>query len=430
MTLIKRYIEKDRPRLARQKKLKRYYEGKNDILRRTFEDTSKPNNRIAHPFGNYISNITCGYFMGNNLDYSCEDKVQMSELQAIADYNDDAKENQAIALNQSIYGVAYEMTYIDADGQIRYKKIDTEGCIPIYENTIDEELLYFIRYYEEEDIETNRHIKWVELYDRQLIRIFKDEDAGYQLVEQHPHNFGIVPISIYYNNEDEMGDFEAVIPLIDAYDNAESDTLNDQDYFSDAYLALYGLEGTDGDDIADMKEHRVMLLPVDAKAEFLTKSVNENYDENQKTRLEKNIHKFSMTPSMTDEEFAQNASGVAMKYKLLGLEDKCGIKESFYKEGIQRRLELIFNILNLMGNNYDYRAIDITFIRNLPSDLNEMADIINKLSSLYSDETLMTLMPIDVEYEDEKEKKQREIEEAYPYTFEIKDDGDEDEEDE
>ena len=137
-----------------------------------------------------------------------------------------------------------------------------------------------------------------------------------------------------------------------------------------------------------------------------------------------------MTPSMTDEEFAQNASGVAMKYKLLGLEDKCGIKESFYKEGIQRRLELIFNILNLMGNSYDYRAIDITFIRNLPSDLNEMADIINKLSSLYSDETLMTLMPIDVEYEDEKEKRKREIEEAYPYTFEIKDDGDEDEEDE
>lgn len=408
--LIKKYIELDKPRLVRQKKLQRYYEGKNDILRRTFADASKPNNKIAHPFGNYITNITAGYFMGNNVSYSCEDEGFMIEFDAISNYNDDAKENQALAKDASIYGLAVEMLYLDSDVAIRYKHISPEGIIPIYENTLDEELLYVLRYYDELDVESNRIFKWVEVYDRDNITKYKDIGMGYQLIEETPHNFGLVPIAIYYNNGEESGDFEYVIPLIDAYDIAESDTLNEQDYFTDCYLALYGLEGTESEDIANMKENRVMLLPVDAKAEFLTKTVNENYDENQKNRLEENIHKFSLTPSMTDENFAANASGVAMKYKLMGLEDKCGTKESFFKEGLQRRIELICNILNLYSNAYDYRSVDITFVRNLPSDLNELADIAGKLSGLYSDETLMTLIPIDVNYNDEQEKKKKEAE--------------------
>jgi len=50
----------------------------------------------------------------------------------------------------------------------------------------------------------------------------------------------MVPIAIFENNEDQMGDFEKVIDLIDAYDKMESDSLNDFEYFVDAYLALYG----------------------------------------------------------------------------------------------------------------------------------------------------------------------------------------------
>lgn len=50
-----------------------------------------------------------------------------------------------------------------------------------------------------------------------------------------------VPISVFYNNEDELGDFESVITLIDAYDSLEADSLNDFEYFVDAYLCLTGL---------------------------------------------------------------------------------------------------------------------------------------------------------------------------------------------
>ena len=90
---------------------------------------------------------------------------------------------------------------------------------------------------------------------------------------------------------------------------------------ADCFLVLKGLEGTDADGIAAMKENRVLLLPDNAGAEWLTKGANNEEVESLKATIDENIHKFSMCPRMTDDNFASNASGVAMKYKLMGLEN-------------------------------------------------------------------------------------------------------------
>jgi len=120
---------------------------------------------------------------------------------------------------------------------------------------------------------------------------------------------------------------------------------------------------------------------------------------------------------MTDEDFASNASGVAMKYKLMGLENATSKKEAYFKKGLQRRLELIANMLNIMGSAYDYRAINITFTRNIPSNMVEMADVINKVGHLYSEETQMELMPFDIDIDAEKKRKDEEKEAGYSISF-------------
>ena len=73
----------------------------------------------------------------------------------------------------------------------------------------------------------------------------------------------------------------------------QSDTLNDREYFSDAYLALKGLEGTQPEDVADMKSRRVLLLPQDGDAQWLLKQGDGAGDEAMKTRLNHDIHRFS-----------------------------------------------------------------------------------------------------------------------------------------
>lgn len=230
------------------------------------------------------------------------------------------------------------------------------------------------------------------------------------LVKEEPHYFGLVPVVEYKNNEQEVGDFETVIPLIDAYDKLESDSLNDFEYFTDAYLVLSGVSA-DSDDIKQMKENRVLLLDEDSSASWLIKNGNDTNIQNIKDRVQTDIHKFAKVPDLSDESFSGNTSGIAIKYKLYGTETIISTKERKFQKGLQRRIELLFNILALKGMNYDWRSIDINFTRNLPSNINEVADIVQKLAGTVSRETLLAQIPcvtnITAEIERIKEENER-----------------------
>lgn len=416
--LISKYLEKDKANNVRKKKLFDYYVGKQNILKRQ-KDVGKPNHKVVNPYANYITDIMTGYFVGEPITYKSTDDEMFEIISAIFNYNDEAAENAELAKDASVCGCAYELMYLDSDKQIRFKSISPIGAIPIYENTVEEDLLYFIRYYDEEDILTGRITTIVEIYTRnEVITYKKDYTAGgLSLVSNIPHSWKMVPVVDYYNNEEAIGDFEPVITEIDAYDTLESDSLNDMDYFADAYLGLYGMSGTTAEDVAALKEDRLLLLPTGGKAEWITKSPNDTYIENMKTRLDANIHKFSKCPAMTDTAFAANASGVAMKYKLMGLENATSKKERAFKKGLQRRLELICNMLAVMGTVYDYRAINIVFTRNIPANLLEMAQVVNQLGTLVSEETKMSLLPIEIDYQEEQLKKQKENEASYSINF-------------
>lgn len=417
--MIQRYIQKNEANVRRLQKLQDYYKNNTEITKRVMKDISKPNNKIVNPYAAYITDTFTGYFLGEPVSYSCLDNCEfLQTVQSLYDYNDEAAENAELGKDASIYGVAYELMYLDENADIRFRKIDAIKAIPIYDNTLEEDLLYFIRYYDDTDIISNVTTTYIEVYSRAWIRFYTDKN-NLKLTEERPHSFGAVPINIYQNNSEEIGDFEGVISLIDAYDKITSDSINDIEYFADCYLALYGMEGTEADDIAAMKELRVLLMSSDAKAEWLTKDVNDTYIENLKNRLDTQIHKFSRCPALTDENFAANASGVAMKYKLMGLETATSKKERAFKKALQRRLELICNIFSIMGKDYDYRELQITFTRNIPANLVEMADVVSKIGNLLSEETQISMLPIDTNAEQEKQRKQQEEEsKAIPFTFE------------
>lgn len=411
-SIIKKIIDNhkqyDMPRLQ---KLENYYLGKNEILNRLMVDPTKPNNKIANPYANYITDTLTGYFMGEPITYSSLEEQVLEELNLIFEYNDEADENVELARNCSIYGVGYERLYVDEEGAVRFKRLDTKECIPIYDDTIENELLYVIRYYLDKDIITDKTFMYIEIIGKDRVDRYKANDSGANmvLIESIPHYFGMVPIAIYKNNDVEVGDFENVIPLIDAYDKLESDSLNDFEYFCDAYLALIGFTA-DAEDVATMKENRVILLDKDTDAKWLIKDEQDSTVENLKIRIDKDIHKFSKCPNLSDENFAANASGVAIKYKLVGTENLISVKERKFKKGLQRRLELISLIQGVKLAGFDWRAIDITFTRNLPSNDTEIAEIVNKLSNVVSKETLLAQIPFieDVQAELDRLDKEQE----------------------
>lgn len=402
--IIRKFIEKDRAENARKIKLHDYYMGKHSILERAYEDASKPNNKVVNPYANYITTLMTGYFLGEPVQYTASDESTLEAFEDIMEYNDEPSVNKEIAKWQSICGEGYEILYIDADGNIRFKALPAIGMIPIYNDDLEETLIYVIRYWSTLDIESDQEVNYVEVYSAVDIAKYRDIVNGYELLDQKYHVFGQVPVTPYFNNTEGQGDFELVISEIDAYDSFESDSVNEADYFADSYLVLSGMEGTTSEDVAAMKQNRVLIFPEGGAGTWLTKTVNDTWIENEKKRLDQDIHKFSFCPPMTDENFAANASGVAMKYKLMGLENKVGVKETEFEKGLRRRIELIYGVMRKVNGDMDYLDINIVFTRNLPQDLSAAVDTVIKLDGVVSDETRLALLPMDIDAQEELEK--------------------------
>lgn len=400
-------------KLPRLQKLKAYYLGQHDILHKVYA-AEKPDARMVHNFASYITNQATGYFMGNPISYTSEEEKVLELVNDILDYNDEADLNATHAEQASIYGISYELLYIDKTSMIdtRLAAISPEEMFVIYDYDLEPNIVAAVRFYADADGNTA-----VEVYTDKDVSFYKFLQAGLQLQEVIPHFFKDVPVAVYTNNNNLQGDYEPVISLIDEYNTLNSDTANDFAYFTDAYLFLSGAE-IDNETALNMKENRIInISDPQARAEWLTKSIQDTALENFKNRVVADIHKFSAIPNLTDEAFAGNLSGVAIKYKLIGLENVAQVKERKFKKGLQRRFEILFNLFYTRGiaNSISYLDIKPVFKRSLPANVLEETTIARNLHGLVSTETVLAQLSIVENPAEEAEKLQAEKDANNPF---------------
>lgn len=196
--------------------------------------------------------------------------------------------------------------------------------------------------------------------------------------------------------------------LQDAYNNLLSAEIDDFDAFADAYLILKGVVA-DSEDLANMKQNRVLLMDAEDSAEYLTKNISDTQIQNMLQNINDQIHKMSNSPDFNDEKLMAQ-SGIAMKYKLIGFENVSSAIVANMTKALQKRIELICEVLNLTDGVAMWRDIKITFTRNLPENTLETAQMVNQLRGLVSDETLLSQIPFITnpaeEVERVKEQKQ------------------------
>ena len=141
-----------------------------------------------------------------------------------------------------------------------------------------------------------------------------------------------------------------------------------------------------------MKENKVLMLDTDSSAEYLTKNISDTQVENLLQNINDKIYSIALSPDFNDERFVAQ-SGEAMKWKLLGMENNASNIEANMKKALQKRIELICQILNITSDDSQWRDVDIVFTRNLPKNLTDTAAIVNQLRGLVSDQTLLSIIP-------------------------------------
>ena len=401
--IINRFVMNVQPKLQRWNN---YYNGKHDILNKSYTDTSKTCNHIVTNFCKIITDTYSGYICGKPVTYTSNQNID--DVQSVINYNDSNAEDINFLMNALIYGVSYELQWIDKFAQVRYSQVSPINAFAIYDNSLDSELLYFVRWYDVDSV-SDSDLVYVEVYDAYSVKVYKAHSVlgNLELIEENPHHFKDIPVSVFYLNDTEESIFNCIMSLNDAYNELQSSEVDDYSAWVDAYLTLSGMDA-EQEDIASMKENRVLILPDGSKAEWLTKNASDTQIVNMLDNIKKNIFKVTACPDMADDTFLAQ-SGTALAYKLVGFENVASSIVARFKKAIQRRIELICNILNLKASDAVWRDISINFVRNLPVNLTEVIQMVNALKGTVSDETLLSQIPFvsDVKKEIEAVQKQK-----------------------
>lgn len=369
-------------------KYKNYYDGIQAILNKTYNDPSKPCNKTVINVCRNISDSYAGYLATPGcISYSSEQDIE--DVMNILRYNDYQAQDGDFLMDALIYGVANELMFMDAESRVRFRLINPTMSFGIFDDSLTGDLLYFVRMYKQ-DTWSNDDIHCVDVYDSHFVKHYTmtGKNGNLHLIGEEPHYFGQCPANVFYM-PDEKSIFDCILTEQDSINELLSAEIDDYSAFVDAYMVLEGVD-VDNDDIADMKRNRVMVMPTNAKAYYLTKASNDTQIENILKRLQDAAYRIAQCPDFSSDSFVGGvASGVSIQFKLSGMEFRAGKIEGEMKKALQRRVEIICGMAALKLGEAVFRDIQISFKRNIPVDTAATINLVNSLKGTVSDKTLL-----------------------------------------
>ena len=411
--LIYKLIRKHANEREDLQKLKRYYIGEHSILEHKRRNPNAPNFKTVANHAKDIADTATGYFLGSPITYNNTGKSDLDPLLVAFDNAEVDQVDTQNALNMAIYGRAYEYIYVkEGLNELDSASLDVENTFIVYDDSIERRPLFAVYYYEVKDDSKDTKTYQAEVFTQNLHYhiVLRNSSGSYvKKIDVEPHHLGQIPIIEYKNNNFAIGDYEQQISLIDAYNSLMGNRVNDKEQAIESILVLYGAQLGDTPEethkaMSILNEEGLLELPSDsAKAEFLKNTLDESATEILRKALKEDIYTFSHVPNLTDEKFAGNSSGVAMEYKLLGLEMITKIKEANYKRGLRQRISIFAKYLGLQQIALDANSIVPQFSRGLPKNLLELSQVINNLDGKVSLRQLISLLPFVEDPDDEIE---------------------------
>ena len=391
--LLKKMIGKfNLETLPKLNKYKNYYDGIQAIMNKKYNDASKPCNKTVINYCKNIVDSYCGYLATpSHISYTSQEDIE--ELMDILRYNDYQAEDADFLLDALVYGTAAELMYIDGSGHTRFRMIKPTQCFGVYDDSLTGDLMYFVRFYKASEWDDSDTYN-IDVYSDVDIKHYtmKGSNGEPEYIGEEPHYFSQCPANIF-TLPDEKSIFDCILSLQDAANELVSAEIDDYQAFCDAYLALVGVDA-DTEDIKSMKENRVLILPEGAAANWRTKNASDAPVENILKRIHESIYRVAQCPDFSSESFVGGvSSGIAIRYRLTGMETRAGKIEAEMKKALQRRIEIICGIASLKYGEEVFRDIEISFKRNIPEDMTSIINLVNSLKGSVSDATLLAQIP-------------------------------------
>lgn len=346
----------------------------------------RPDNRLRAPFPRYITEVHTGYFLGlpPTVAYGGAAGARYAALSRELDlphlYFD-------LGRDLSICGAGFALVWAERGG-VKVCRCDPCDCFAIRSGDAGAPLLAAVRLFA-----SGRGGTRGVLYTAERLVPFVWDGTGVTLGAAEENLLHTIPLLPFSNNCQGVGDFAMVTGLVDAYNVLLSGALDDMQSVANAFLALYGMQGTTQRDIEQANRSRILSLSEGGRAEFVVKNLNHEALGQLEVNLRRSILQLSMTPDLCDEHFAGNSSGVALQYKLWGIEQVRAAKERTFTDGLRALLAVLTEGEHLLGRSVDLTGGEVTFYKNLPQDNAALAETLLSLSPLLSRQTILENLP-------------------------------------
>jgi len=309
--------------------MQRYYDGHTEAMENYKMITKRANTKVRCNFIQKFINEEASYCCGNKITYSSHSNNQnVIEDLRLNFRHWKEKHNKELCKQSLIFNEAYELYYIDNDGMF-----NSLICTPLDSYILQDDFgntQLFIRFWTKKFDDTRT--LYADVYTDSDIShytvigdVFKPVDG----VKVDTNIFGKVPVSIVKIGTIDESLFSVLKGLQDGFETNLSDMVNEISDFRNAYLIFQNCKLDDetkdenGEtDLDKMKRLGVMSLTGDkADAKWLIKEINDDFVQNTLNTLEDKMYQLASHIN-NNEKLVSNTSSLALRNRLIGLEEK------------------------------------------------------------------------------------------------------------
>lgn len=390
---LQKYIQAHQTKLPTLFAKEAYSIGKHPAINSAPAKAS-PDYRISVPLIRSAIDQTAG-FMAKPGNVTYQGDVYENTLKPIYDDNEESLITQQAFKNACTYGEAWEIHWFE-NQEPMFALIPATQAIPVWTNTLKPKLeaLIWWRKVDEDEIAT--------VYDDEKVTTY-DVTNGYTVIGEESHGYRAVPAVRFRIDMAGRNLFDHVLPMCDALDRAASHSLaNESEKLADAIMLFRDkINDEDKDDIKNWSFIDGLNEDVSKAAMYLTKNLPHEYTQMLIKTFHDWIYQGLQIPNPGESQSGTPSSGFALVVKNMSFDNLCASMEGAFIRGLQDRIRLICGHVLI---NVDGTEVIVKMHRNMPFDLESMANVSAKLMGVWDNESILNLAPASVLSDEDKQR--------------------------
>ena len=368
--------------------LMNYYRGIQPILWRKKDVRPEINNKIVENHANSIVQFKTGYLLEKPIQYVArKDSTNENSVEFVNDCmlleNKETRDKE-VANFQAICGLGHRLClpnfqYQDGDSPFKIYKVDPRLAFVVYSTSVGNEALLGVVYYTRKVDDKEEVV--MQAWSKDMYFEYVNGEESVRKAE--PHIYGGIPLVEYPFNQDRLGAFEIVIPLLDGINRLQSNRLDGVEQFIQALLIFKNVDITK-EDLKELLELGAIKIKddgeVEANVEYLTKELNQEQVQKLKNDMLEVVYKIAGMPLGKGGSTGNSQGAVIMRDGWSEVEARTQETELMFKQSEREFLKLALNYTKILTKGkYQVKLgdLDIKFTRRNYENIFQKAQVLD-----------------------------------------------------